>query len=435
MKSVAVLGTGMAAYGATERLAAEGVPFRCYDRNAYPGGHTATFFHPGGIVFDDGPHVSFTKDPRIQELLARNVGGDFREIRARINNHWRGHWIPHPVQCHLHGLPTELVVDIIRDFVASGRQDEPVVSNYAEWLEASYGRTFAHTFPMEYGLKYHTTPMSNLTTDWLGPRMYRPSLDELVRGALSTEVADVHYVTSFRYPNQGGFAAYMRPFFERPEVALEHEVVAIDPAARTIAFANGQVTEYSHVISSIPLPDLVPLVRNVPPEVTRAAGRLAFTTVLLVNLVVDRDDISDAHVSYFYDRDIPFPRVTFPHLFSPSNVPPGCGAVQVETYFSEKYRPLEEPPASLIDLAIEGLVTTGILREDDQILFREARVSRYANVIYDLDRADALATVHGFLDEVGVAWCGRYGAWDHAWTDEAFVSGERAAERVLSGSG
>jgi hypothetical protein len=60
---------------------------------------------------------------------------------------------------------------------------------------------------------------------------------------------------------------------------------------------------------------------------------------------------------------------------------------------------------------------------------------RYANVIFDLDRAAALKTVHGYLDEVGVAYCGRYGDWGYMWTDESFISGEKAADKALSSLG
>ena len=56
----------------------------------------------------------------------------------------------------------------------------------------------------------------------------------------------------------------------------------------------------------------------------------------------------------------------------------------------------------------------------------------YANVIFDLERAAAVETVHGYLDDVGVAYCGRYGDWGYMWTDESFISGERAAETALS---
>ena len=53
-------------------------------------------------------------------------------------------------------------------------------------------------------------------------------------------------------------------------------------------------------------------------------------------------------------------------------------------------------------------------------------------MIFDLERADALKTVHGYLDEMGIAYCGRYGDWAYIWTDESFMSGEQAAEKVLS---
>jgi hypothetical protein len=35
---------------------------------------------------------------------------------------------------------------------------------------------------------------------------------------------------------------------------------------------------------------------------------------------------------------------------------------------------------------------------------------------------------------VGIEYCGRYGEWAYIWTDESFRSGERAADRALSGT-
>jgi hypothetical protein len=31
-----------------------------------------------------------------------------------------------------------------------------------------------------------------------------------------------------------------------------------------------------------------------------------------------------------------------------------------------------------------------------------------------------------------VGYCGRYGDWGYMWTDESYISGERAAEAALS---
>ena len=72
-----------------------------------------------------------------------------------------------------------------------------------------------------------------------------------------------------------------------------------------------------------------------------------------------------------------------------------------------------------------------MIREEDEILFKGAKLVPYANVIFDHDRADALATVHGYLDDVEIAYAGRYGDWGYHWTDESFGSGEKAAEGTL----
>jgi protoporphyrinogen oxidase len=151
-----------------------------------------------------------------------------------------------------------------------------------------------------------------------------------------------------------------------------------------------------------------------------------------VNVGVGRSDLSEAQITYFYDQDICFTRLSFPHMLSATNVPAGCGSIQAEVYFSEKYRPLTQSPEALIDQVIADLRKSNTLRDRDEVLTRHATVVRYANVIFDLDRTAALETVHGYLDEIGIKYCGRYGDWGYMWTDESFISGERAAQSALS---
>ncbi len=72
-EKIAILGTGMAGWGAVHRLHEEGISSVTYDKNEYFGGHTASFKHPSGFIFDEGPHVSFTKHERIKKLFADSV--------------------------------------------------------------------------------------------------------------------------------------------------------------------------------------------------------------------------------------------------------------------------------------------------------------------------------------------------------------------------
>jgi protoporphyrinogen oxidase len=331
----------------------------------------------------------------------------------------------------MRGLPAELVIKIIQDFVSAQNREPQIGQSYAQWLYDTYGKTFAESFPMVYGRKYHTTTMDRLTTDWIGPRMYRPSLEEILRGAIKGDVAGAHYVEKFRYPSAGGFVSYLEPFADRFEIKLNHRLVRLDPRQKVLHFANGKQVVYEQVISSIPLPDLIPLIDAAPRHVLDSACRLAFTQAVLINLGVNRSDLSDTAITYFYDEDVIFSRVNLPHMFSEKNAPPGCGTIQAEVYFSDMYRPFRGTPNDLIEPVIEDLRRCGFIRNSDSIMLKEAAVNRYANVIFDTDRARAVTTVHAFLDDIGVHYCGRYGNWDHAWTDEAFLNGENVAQKAL----
>ncbi len=432
MSRVAILGSGMAGLGAAYRLNQEGITPVMYEKNAYYGGQTASFRYDGGFIFDIGPHISYTKDTRIQNILAESVDQQFQEVQVNLNNYWRSFRPRHPVQLHLHGLPTELVVKIISEFVEQQRSPDLPARNYAEWLIAGFGRTFAELFPMQYARKYHCTSAENMSTDWLGPRFYRPSLEEVLRGALSSASPNIHYVTDFRYPTEGGFASYLKKFIPLATLKLRHQLVALDPRARRLFFENGTAADYNALVSSIPLPELIPLIRNTPQDVLDACRKLACSTCVLVNLGIDREDLSDAHMTYFYDEDFCFSRISFPHMLSPRNAPAGTGSIQAEVYFSNKYKPLTGSPDDWIGRVVTDLRRSRVLRDEDRILFSNAMLVRYAFVTFDLERADALETVHGYLDDLGISYCGRYGDWAYLWTDESFKSGERAADTALS---
>lgn len=432
MSEFCVLGTGMAGYGAAHRLREAGIRPIVFDKRPHYGGHTASFsYGNGAITFDEGPHVSFTKHERLQKLFADSIDNKYEVLHTKVNNYWKGHWVKHPAQVNLHGLPTDLVIDCIKDFVEAQSKQHGEITNYEQWLRASFGHTFAENFPMLYTIKYHTTEAKNMSLDWIGPRLYRAKLEEVLRGALAPASPDVHYISNFRYPSRGGFVAYLKRFMESSDVRLNHKLAALDPKQRVLTFTNGSAVPYRGVVSSVPLPDLVPLIKGAPRDVVEAASRLACTDLVIVNLVVDRSDLIDAHWTYIYDQDIFFTRLSTPHKQSPYNVPPGCGSLQAECYYSAKYRPLDRKPDECIEPVIRDLRRIGVIREDDKILFSNTMYIEHAQVIFDLERAAAVKLIHGYLDDIGVHYCGRYGDWAYIWTDESFMSGEAAAEKAL----
>jgi protoporphyrinogen oxidase len=256
----------------------------------------------------------------------------------------------------------------------------------------------------------------------------------MLLGALKPEALDVHYVDHFRYPKRGGFVAYLKPFEHIADLHCKHRLVEIDLSSNVLRFEHGEVAEFSQLVSSVPLPVLVPMIKGAPRDVMQAAEALACSQVVLVNIGINRPLETRAQWTYFYDSDICFARISFPPLFSSSLVPPGRGSIQAEVYFSEKWRPLRNSPQEWIEPTIDGLLQCGLLQSRQEVVHRSVIFAPFANVIFDHDRPKALAVVHGFLNDVGIRYCGRYGDWEYIWTDQAFKSGENAARLALDRS-
>ena len=427
---VAVIGSGMAGMASADALVRGGASVEVFEAQPHSGGHTHSTEHEG-FVFDEGPHVSFTKDERVRELFARGAG-EIQELRPRITNFFRGHWITHPAQCHLYGLDPELVTRCIADFVRA-QMDPPQIKTYADWCVAMFGQTFAETFPFAYTRKYWTVEAADMSTDWVGTRMYPPKIEDVVRGALVPEQdGDFHYLSGFRYPTRGGYQAFMGAF-EHPElVRLGKRVVGVDLRQRRLAFADGCTAPFDRLVSTMPLPELVRAVRSdqVPGAVRAASDELLCTSVVLINVATRHRDLFDHHWFYVYDDEISVSRGHFPHMLSPHNAPAACGSVQLEVYHSKR-RPLPCAPASLPERVVGELVQLGVLRSRDEVLWVKAQEVPHANVVFDHRRAPALAVILPWLKDQGVHLAGRYAEWAYYWTDDATRAGWAAAEAVL----
>lgn len=431
-KQHVILGAGIAGLGAARAFSEAGESSVIYDRSSEPGGHTRTHRTENGFAFDEGPHVSFTQNERVQEIFSDAVDGDYTKLGSYVDNYYYGAWVKHPAQVNLAALPLDLKTQCVVDFVqALSTEVDEGIENYLEWLIAVYGETFAREFPAVYGEKYHTLPADQMSTVWIGPRLYRPTVEEVIRGALTSATADVHYIPHFRYPAKGGFDRYLRDFIAGATIETDHEVVRVDAEKREVEFASGKVETYSTLTSSIPLVDFIPLVENVPAEVREAAALLACTQCVVVDLGLSHDDFTESTWTYVYDTDQVFTRLSFPHKFAAGNCPEGMGSIQAECYYSDKYKPLDCSPEELIEPTIAGLEAMGLV-DRSRLVHQEARFIPYANVIFDLDREKALPVVLDWLRSVDIEPIGRYGLWGYQWTDESFVSGEDAAKTHLA---
>jgi protoporphyrinogen oxidase len=272
-----------------------------------------------------------------------------------------------------------------------------------------------------------------MTADWVSWAVPRPNLAEVVRGALGLGNERMGYNATFRYPKRGGIEVVPRAFASRLRtVRTGARAVAVDLDRRTVTLDGGEVLPYERLVSTIPLPALLTMVRGGGLDGPAAAARLDWSVVGCLNLGIDRPGIGDGtHWLYFPDGDVPFYRVGFPHAMSGGVCPPGTSSLYVE-FGLARGEPAD--PAALEAAATAALVREGILDAGDTVLARDWIRIDPGYVIFDRARQDVMADVVPRLDALGVRTIGRYGAWTYSYMERAILDGLETAAALARGA-
>lgn len=417
MSNNVILGAGIAGISAAYHLKQKGENSVIFEKDNDWGG-LCGFFEIDGFRFDRFVHFTFAKDEKIAELFAKS--SPLYAHPPVSYNYWRGCWLKHPAQNNLAPLPIEEKVKIIDSFVNRPRKDVAEISDYAEWLRVQYGDYFAENFPFAYTRKYWGVEAKQLETKWVGNRLHVSPLPEVLRGAFAEQQENFYYTKFMNYPKKGGFRSIMNECRKGLDIRLNKKAVRIDTAAKQVEFADGTVENYDNLISSLPLPEIIKMISDVPENVQNAAKQLRWTCGYQVSLGFNRPDVAKYLWFYIYDEDVPPARVYSPNLKSPDNAPDGCSSLQAEIFFANG--------AKVVDKNIILQKTVEKLKEicqfnDSDVVVKDIRFEPYANIIFTPEIYESRKVVREWLQAQGIKTIGRFGKWDYLWSHQAFESG------------
>lgn len=425
-----ILGGGIAGLSAAWRLREFGMEVPVYEANERAGGLLDSFTletPEGQWTFDNAVHLSFASEPEVREIFDRTP---YLNHEARSLNWDGGYWLPHPVQNNMFPLPAEQRADLITDLAnhLAKKSPAPHSIDYRQWLLYQYGEQIAERWPLRYTRKYWTLDASEMGTDWIGNRMRRTDLREVVLGAVSDNPPNTYYVSTMRYPERGGYRAFLDPLLETADVRCGFKAIEIDNRLRRITFSNGQEKSYTEMISSLPLPVLIQLMTDVPDNIRNLAGTLFATSIDIVSFGFRKPRVSPSLWFYVYDEDILASRAYSPSIKSPNNAPEGYSSLQFEIYTS-RFRDHGLSPEALIEHCTDALGTMQLASPDEIVLSHHKRLP-FGNVVFDLGMEDRRNEVRNWVSTQGIHLAGRFGEWDYLWSNQAFMSGRSAADKL-----
>jgi protoporphyrinogen oxidase len=442
---VLVVGAGPAGLTAAFALAERGAAVIVLEKDVRPGGIARTEAYKG-FLFDIGGHRFFTKEAAVNALWRRWLGDEFLRRPRQSRIYYGGRFFHYPLRAFnaLAGLGVWQSVAVLASYLRARLRPSPVEETFEQWVSNRFGRRLYEIFFKTYTEKVWGIPCSEIRAEWAAQRIKGLSLPSAIRNALLPPRGEVikTLIEEFDYPRRGpgqmwervtalvGEAGQRVEFGEDVTVLRHaggrvHEVVSRGPAGEAVRTAT-------HVISSMPLQELVlKLDPPPPPAVVAAARRLAYRDFLTVVLILDAPRLFDDNWIYVHSPGVKVGRIQNFKNWSPEMVPDARYTSLGLEYFCQEGDALwTMADADLVALGARELEQIGLARAAGVVDGTVVRQPK-AYPIYDAEYAACLETIAAWLPALGnLQTIGRNGLHKYNNQDHSMLTALAAVDNV-----
>jgi protoporphyrinogen oxidase len=435
---ILILGAGCAGLGAAWRLQELGHEnFLVLEKNAWPGGLSASFADDRGFTWDIGGHVLFSHYEYFDRAVDAALAGQWIE-HARESHIWiAGRFVPYPFQYNLRHLPKPQLSACLHGLLEVARGGRSEAANFRDWILNSFGRGIAESFLFPYNFKVWAHPLELMSRDWVGERVATVDLARVLDNIVF-ERDDTSWGpnSAFRFPRRGGTGAIWKAVagcLDTGRIRYAADAVSVDLARKRVCTSDGEAYEYDALISTMPLDILARLTGR--PSLIARAGKLLYTGTHVVGIGLKGsppEQLAAKNWMYFPEPDSPFYRVTVFSNYSPANVPDAARYWSLMAEVSESpFKPVDRP--RLVDDAIRGLKSTRLISNESEIASVWSYFAERAYPVPSADRDEHLAPAIAELESESVFSRGRFGGWRYEVgnQDHSFMQGVETASALL----
>ncbi len=368
-----------------------------------------------GFTYDiSGGHVLNSKDPEVLDFVFNACD------KSKFNYHKRyakilfnDLIIDYPFEFSLHKLPKQIRDECIES-LKSRIPGESEPDRFGDLLKYNFGDKIYDYYLKPYNEKIWKYDLQKISSDWVKGKMPYPDTEEIIaktEAGDSTEISMVH--SSFYYPKFGGIESFIKSISSSiPTEHIGESVTSVELENEKVII-NGKA--YDLVVNTMPVPELVKLIHNVPESVTDAAAALRYNSFLSLLYETD-EDYDNCSWLYIPDKKIIPHRIVYQSNFSSEKKECGKKFFTVEVTGSEPFD-IEE---------IQDNINT-YLHFDSPLA---VDYTEYAYVIFDHKRGDSMDIITNYLEEGNILSHGRFAEWKYPNMDTCIRNSMNLAEKI-----
>jgi protoporphyrinogen oxidase len=443
---IGVIGGGPAGLTAAYLLSKSGVSVDVYEADSQVGG-MAKSIQLWGQTVDIGPHRFFSSDSRVNRLWLEVAGDDYKMVDRLTRIYYQDKFFYYPLQ-PMNALITmgirEAMLCAASYFKEQLNGNRDAVNSFENWVVNRFGRRLFTIFFKTYTEKLWGIACNDLDADFASQRIKKFSLGEAIRSAfrLSNQQHKT-LVDKFAYPIQGTGMIYhrMAEAVQRSDHSNVYlgtpvrGVVADDHNIIGIQLADRSQKRYDHVISTMPLTQLVKSLKPLPQPVVKAVSALNYRNTIIVYLYCRHAHLFPDQWLYIHDPRLLMGRCTNFRNWIPELFGSDPGTILALEYWCNHDDPLwSQPDDVLIKQGKAEIIKTGLIGDPGTVLQGAVRRIPRSYPVYRRGYKHNLNLVASFLDGfANITAIGRYGSFKYNNQDHSILMGILAAEKIVSG--
>jgi len=428
-KTIPVLGAGLAGLSAAWHMEKDGVDCQVFEAEPEIGGLCRskkikgfTFDYDGHLLHFNNEYThNFVKDVLGVKLTRHKRNSFIRYVDCDI---------PYPFQANFSKLPEKIREECFQGLKEVRDNHKNSYPDFKAWAYASFGKGITEHFMLPYNEKFWTVPATELTTEWLDGFVPVLKLDEIINGS-AKDLESIGYNNYFYYPAKGGIqelvSALEGNMVNKPR--LNSKITQIDTKNNKIIVNQKENISYDKLISTIPLPELKNIIKDIPRETERLLNLLNYNSILVFNIGIKSEINNNKHWIYFPEKKNRYFRIGFYSSFSLDSAPLGHSSVYVEVSYPKDTK---IDKIKLKDEILKDLAKTGLISSTDMIVYCDIIDIKYGYPIYDHNYKNAVSEILNFLAQYNIYSIGRYGLWRYFSMEDAILDGRKAACLVSS---
>ncbi len=381
-----------------------------------------------GFTFDAaGPHIMFSKNKPVLQLMIDVLDGNVREGRRENRIWFKGRLVKYPFENDLAALPKEDNFECIYGYIVNPRAND-TPSNLADWSYKTFGAGISEKYFIPYNKKIWNYDPSKLGLEFVS-RIPKPPMEDVLKSSIGIPTEGYLHQLYFSYPEEGGFESIVHGFAKRVrgEIHTNCRVVSVlrDNDRWRVITEDGE-RSYRVLVSTLPIHELLPIWQNAPPEAKEAANKLVYNALINVLLGFSEDRGYPYTAVYLPDPEILFHRISFPKAFSPRCVPDGHSSLMAEITTND-----EISDDDVLQRVIGDLVKTEFI-DPATIVYKKVVRFKYGYPVYDLDYHANVAAMRAAVEREGLHLLGRFAQFDYINSDVCVERALALADKLRS---